>query len=118
MAVIEALHFHSSDEVQHHHENIVGHSENLLKLNRELKNFLYSQMYRHFRIVRMAKRAEHFLNRIFESYIAEPKLFPKEYQAKLTEDSVYRVTADYIASLTDRSALLEYRRLFDPLARP
>jgi dGTPase len=66
----------------------------------------------------MAKRAQRFLEEIFTSYIKEPRQLPKDLQAKIANEGKHRVVADYIASMTDRSALLEYRRLFDPLMRP
>ncbi|MBZ0284122.1 MAG: deoxyguanosinetriphosphate triphosphohydrolase, partial [Anaerolineae bacterium] len=47
-----------------------------------------------------------------------PRQLPHEYQAQLQDKALHRVVADYIAAMTDRGALLEYRRLFDPLTRP
>jgi dGTPase len=75
-------------------------------------------MYNHFRVVRMAKRAEQFIDEIFQSYVAEPRQLPDEYREQAVEGPLGRVVGDYIASMTDRSALLEYRRLFDPLMLP
>lgn len=99
--------------------NLVAHSEQFVLMNRALKQFLFEHMYWHFRVIRMAKRAEQFVGRIFESCIAEPRQLPPEYRSRLEhDDDLYRVVADYIASMTDRGALLEYRRLFDPLTRP
>ncbi|MFN8376972.1 MAG: deoxyguanosinetriphosphate triphosphohydrolase [Anaerolineae bacterium] len=106
------------EDIQRHKDNVVNYSGKLHAMNHELKSFLYENMYSHFRVIRMAKRAQHFLEEIFKSYIAEPRQLPKEYQAKIANEGKYRVVADYIASMTDRSALLEYRRLFDPLMRP
>jgi dGTPase len=106
------------DDVQRHGDNVVNYSGKLHAMNHELKNFLYENMYSHFRVVRMAKRAQRFLEEIFTSYIKEPKQLPKDSQAKIANEGKHRVVADYIASMTDRSALLEYRRLFDPLMRP
>ena len=66
-------------------------------------------MYRHFRIVRMQTRAEHFLEGLFASYVKQPLQLPDDYRAKLDElNPLHRVVADYIANLTDRSALHEY----------
>jgi len=108
----------ASVDIQRHDRDIVSHSTGRGQLNRELKDFLFEHMYRHFRVVRMAKRAERFLTDSFHSYIDEPRQLPMEYQSKLTADNLHRVVADYIASMTDRSAMLEYRRLFDPMMRP
>jgi dGTPase len=75
-------------------------------------------MYDHWRVTRMKHRAEHFVQHLFESYIAEPRQLPNDDQARIETRGLHRVVADYIASMTDRSAVLEYRRLFDPMTRP
>lgn len=115
---LEALRPGSPVELQRYHENVVGYSSALKEMNQALKQFLFERMYRHFRVVRMAKRAEQFIQGIFKSYMDEPRQLPEEYQIQLGQGSPARVVADYIASMTDRSALLEYRRLFDPLMLP
>ncbi|RMF81797.1 MAG: deoxyguanosinetriphosphate triphosphohydrolase [Chloroflexi bacterium] len=115
---LEKLAPQSPRDIQNHPENLVKHSENLLALNRALKDFLYQNMYRQFRVVRMAKRAERFTEEIFKAYLDEPEQLPDEYQLRLEQEDTHRVVADYIASMTDRSAVLEYRRLYDPLMRP
>ena len=108
----------SPEDVQHYSENIVRHSDKLGQLNLELKQFLFEKMYRHFRVMRMSKRAEQFICKIYASYVDEPRQLPEMYQRRLETESLCRVVVDYIASMTDRSALLEYRRLFDPLTHP
>lgn len=115
---LKALNAQSPETIQRQPQNIVGHSEAMQKRNRALKDFLYQNMYRHFRIMRMAKRAERFITDIFRSYVEEPRQLPLPDQARLKTEPLYRVVADYVASMTDRGALLEYRRLFDPLTRP
>lgn len=105
-------------DIQRYSKNVVTYSPEQEKLNRALKNFLYDEMYRHYRIVRMQARAEHFLSRLFVSFVKEPRQLPPLYQTRIGAQGVQRVVADYIASMTDRSALLEYRQLFDPMMRP
>ncbi len=108
----------SSMAVQLHTEPIVSHSGAQLQQVAQLKDFLLHNMYRHFRIARMQTRAEHFLEALFASYVKQPLQLPDDYRAKLQDDSVYRVVADYIANLTDRSALREFQQLFDPITQP
>jgi dGTPase len=108
----------SVDEVIHQPENLVGYSPEQKTRNRALKTFLYQNMYYHYRIVRMKQRAEHYIARLFESYLHEPRQLPTEFQDQIDKMGLHRVVADYIASMTDRSALLEYRQLFDPMMRP
>lgn len=118
MQNLDKLNAQSPQDVQRQPKNIVEHSPRMLMLNRALKSFLYENMYHHYLVMRMASRAERFIRNLFESYISEPRLLPKEYQALLADNALHRVVVDYIASMTDRSALLEYRHLFDPLTRP
>ncbi len=108
----------SSADLQRASEQIVSHSPTFQQMNQALKAFLFDHMYRHFRVVRMAKRAEQFIRGIFKSYMDEPRQLPEDYQIQIKQGPTERVVADYIASMTDRSALLEYRRLFDPLTLP
>jgi dGTPase len=108
----------SVDDVIHQPENLVGYSPEQKTRNRALKTFLYQNMYYHYRIVRMKQRAEHYIAQLFESYLHEPRQLPTEFQDQIDKMGLHRVVADYIASMTDRSALLEYRQLFDPMMRP
>lgn len=106
------------EDAQNHTSNLVAHSPEQRQRNRQLKDFLYENMYRHFRVVRMQERAEHFIQRLFKSYTQKPRQLPPEYFQQIEANGRHRVVADYIAGMTDRSALLEYRRLFDPTVRP
>jgi dGTPase len=115
---LEALDIQSVDDVQAQTMNLVDYSNERKQQNRDLKAFLYENMYRHFRVVRMQERAEHFISQLFQSYIKEPRQLPPEYYQRIEHNGLHRVVADYIAGMTDRSALLEYRRLFDPTMRP
>lgn len=115
---IQALAPKDSQNIQSHPHPVVSHSEEQQALNAELKDFLFHNMYRHFRIVRMQTRAEHFIQALYDSYVGEPRQLPDSYRAKLDAEPRRRVVADYIASLTDRSALREFRQLFDPIFRP
>jgi dGTPase len=108
----------SSMAVQLHAEPVVCHSDAQLQQVAQLKDFLLHNMYRHFRILRMQTRAEHFLEALFASYVKQPLQLPDDYRAKLKDESAHRVVADYIANLTDRSALHEFQQLFDPITKP
>lgn len=105
-------------DVQKHSKNVVEYSSDLGVRNKQLKQFLYNNMYYHWRVTRMKHRAEHFVENLFESYISEPRQLPNEYQDQIEKLGKYRVVADYIAGMTDRGAVQEYRRLFDPMTRP
>jgi len=105
-------------DVQEQADNLVCYSESMFQMGQALKAFLYENMYYSFRVVRMKRRAERFIEQIFATLVDDPRQLPKECQLEMQQRPVHRVVADYIASMTDRSAVLEYRRLFDPSMRP
>jgi dGTPase len=104
-------------DVHLHPDNLVGFSPELADQNRVLKRFLRDKLYHHYKVERMRIKAERFLAQLFESYCACPALLPAAYQAKFAEHGRERVICDYIAGMTDRYALDEYKRLFDPYMR-
>ena len=82
----------------------------------EMKEIMRERLYRHYRVSRMTQKAGRVLARLFETYMAEPRQMPAHVLARAEHDGepIPRVVADYIAGMTDRFALDEYRKLFDP----
>ena len=72
------------------------------------------RLYQHYRVSRMTEKAGRVLARLFETYMAEPRQIPEHILARGQQEPLARVIADYIAGMTDRFALDEYRKLFDP----
>ena len=108
----------SVDELQQLPYNVVGVSEDLRRRNRQLKDFLYKNMYRHWRVVRMAVKAERIISSLFDAYRAEPTILPGHIQQIIPEFGLERTICDYIAGMTDRFAIEEHRKLFDPEVLP
>jgi dGTPase len=113
---IAAAGLDSAEKVQRHPENVVGYSAELAPKVSELKQFLYNYMYMHYRLVRMQQKAEHFLTDLFNAYDAQPSMLPPDTYALIGQRSKQRVIADYLAGMTDRYALDEWQKLFDPYA--
>lgn len=67
--------------------NVIGFSENMHRRNRELKDFLYANLYRHPRVVRMAVKAERILSELFEAYKRDPQMLPRTVQAVVDSDA-------------------------------
>jgi dGTPase len=107
----------TQEAVRSHSVNLVMFSSETASRNRELKRFLYKNLYRHYKVERMRIKAERFLTMLFENYLENPTLLPSSYQDKYEEYGQERVVCDYIAGMTDRYALDEYKRLFDPYER-
>lgn len=98
--------------------NIVGFTEIMSKRNRSLKDFLYNNLYRHYRVQRMSFKADKILTDLFETYMQEHTTLPKHVQDKFESNIPERVVCDYIAGMTDRFAIEEHQKLFDPTLLP
>ncbi len=105
-------------EIQQLKTNLIGYSEDMQRRNRELKDFLFSALYRHFRVVRMQVKAENLVEALFKAYCAEPLILPDHVQQWIKPRGLERTICDYIAGMTDRYAIEEHQRLFDPVLRP
>jgi dGTPase len=114
----------SIDEVRKFGRPLITMSERIREDNRALKRYLREHVYRHQRVLRMTTKAQRVLTELFEALMGDIKLLPAEYRdaAAQAEQDVgpsgrARTVADYIAGMTDRYAILEHRRLFDPAER-
>ncbi len=112
------------DAVRRADAPIIAFSEGLARRNRELKQFLYRHLYRHYRVHRMTTKAAEVIRRLFESFMRDPLLLPPQAfsRAQAQKDTrgeagLARAVADYIAGMTDRYAIEEDERLHDPRAR-
>ncbi|MEW5870191.1 MAG: deoxyguanosinetriphosphate triphosphohydrolase [Chloroflexota bacterium] len=108
----------SVEELQRLPYNVVGFSEDMHRRNRQLKDFLYNNLYRHHRVVRMAVKAEKIIADLFNAYRAEPTILPRHIQVQVDAFGLERTVCDYIAGMTDRFAVEEHAKLFDPSVKP
>jgi dGTPase len=97
---------------------VIGYSDHFDRMNRALKIFIREKLINHFRVQRMGFKAGQFISQLFQTYHAHPGLLPTGIQSKIDQRGVARTVADYIAGMTDRYALQEWERLFDPFKRP
>jgi dGTPase len=105
-------------ELQSLPHNLVGFEAEMIENNRILKEFLYNNMYRHYRVVRMQKKAEEVLTRLFTAYCETPTMLPPQFYEQIEEKGKERTICDYLAGMTDRFAIEEYQKLFDPSLLP
>ena len=111
---LEAVEADSVEAIQRLPYNRVAFSKEVETRTRELKDFLFQRLYRHHRVVRMQTKAERVIAELFQAYVDEPRQLPEKIQARLEETSLQRIVCDYIAGMTDRFALQEHAKLFDP----
>jgi dGTPase len=104
----------SADDVRALQRSLVGPSPELAAELEELKRYLYEHFYFHYRLIRMTRKADHILERLFEAYLAAPTMLPPDVRGSAEALGLERAVLDYLSGMTDRFAVDEYRRLFDP----
>ncbi len=97
----------------------VMHSDHL-----ELKRFLRENLYHHYRVQRMTRKARAVVTELFRAFMEDPLLLPNEHRASAQrlakehgESGSARAVADYVAGMTDRYAISEHERIFVPAQR-
>ena len=120
-AQLDAAQPHTIDEVRAQPKPLAMLSESCREEHLELKAFLREHVYRHYKVLRMTTKARVVLQQLFEAFFKDLNLMPPEHRAQsLQAETAYgaagraRGVADYIAGMTDRYAILEHRRLFEP----
>ena len=90
---------------------LIAFSPEMQQQQLELKQFLRNKLYRHYRVNRMSSKAQRIIRDLFAAFHDDPMLMPDEFQMRAKVEKP-RAVADYIAGMTDRYAIREYRRLF------
>jgi dGTPase len=114
---LQQLGIHTSDDVRAAPESAIAFSDPLQTQRQPLRRFLFGQLYRHYRVVRMSDKAHRFVRDLFIVYRAKPEQLPPSTQRRIATDGLERSVCDYIAGMTDRYALEEHQKLFDPYTR-
>jgi dGTPase len=113
---LEQHRIQSIHDVRQANSNLASTSETLTAQLRDLKQFLFQNLYRHYRLVRMINKADAVLEQIFTAYLTTPAMLPPDVQACIPKYGLVRALTDYIANMTDRFVGEEHKRLFDPQA--
>ena len=119
---LKELNFHSSAEIKRYtyknpDRSIVGFSPSMKKERKALQEILEKRLYQHYRVIRMTDKAKRIINDLFNVYIETPEQLPEKiYQRdrKYGKNDKYKIICNYIASMTDRFAIDEHKKLFDP----
>ncbi len=116
-AAIEAARPGSADDVRGRHEPLIRFSASMFEQHRELKRLLRRRLYHHYRVHRMSMKTQRIVKALFEVFFDDSRSLPHDVQRRIEErgggePERARVVADYVAGMTDRFAIAEYRRLF------
>ncbi len=103
-------------ELQRLPHNVIAFGAEMEGHNRILKDFLYQHLYRHYRVMRVSVKTERIVTALWQVYLDEPGILPAHVRRLREERPPQRVVCDYIAGMTDRFAIQEYQRVFEPEA--
>jgi dGTPase len=111
----------SLSDVRNQKQKLMAFSEEMNQKKLELKQFLRKNLYQHYRVHRMTKKAADVLQSLFDAFMEDTNILPTEalqHCNTLRENNgdkgTARGIADYIAGMTDRYAIVEYERIFNP----
>jgi len=107
----------STADLEEKAERIIDFSAEMNAKRAPFKRMLEEKLYRHFRVIRMSSKASRFLCALFQVYCDNPAQLLPQDQAKIEERGKHQVICDYIAGMTDRYALDQYKKLFEPYER-
>src|SRR6185295_18993784 len=101
----------SADEVRLQEKPLIRYSDELLEANRELRKFLYRNVYYHQRVAEVNRKACEMLRAVFEAYVGAPDSLGEAATKRIDSEGLHRTICDYIAGMTDRYLIEEYGRL-------
>jgi len=107
----------SIEEVRAAGRPLAGFSAEMAEGERALKSFLHALMYEAASVRAVRAEAQRLLAGLFDAYRADPGLLPSEWRP-LDEAGAVRAIGDFIAGMTDRYAIRQYRDLIGPVDLP
>ena len=101
----------SADEVRKQQSPLIRYSDDLSEANRELRRFLYQNVYYHPRVAEVNRQACEMLRKVFEAYVVDPDRLGEAAAKRIEAEGLHRTVCDYIAGMTDRYLIEEYARI-------
>ena len=116
LAQLQEIQPTSLEEVRQQPRPLIAFSAHMQAQHQHLKSWLRRHLYQHFRVHRMSIKAERIIKALFDAFMQDSKLLPTDTQknAADSDKAQTRIVTDYIAGMTDRYAILEYERIFNP----
>jgi len=100
----------SPEDVMTCPERVVGYSPEMREIMRELRKFLFENMYWSPMVDKANKEATAMMRKLFLHYVAHPEVMGSKARDRIPKDGVWRAACDYLSGMTDRYALDEYQK--------
>jgi len=102
----------SSDDVRRQPKPLVAYSAERKKLNLELRDYLYKNLYFNPEVYEPNRRAVKLLEELFYHYLEHHNEIGEVSQRRAKKEGWHRAVCDYLAGMTDRYAIQEHQRVF------
>ena len=110
----------SADDIRRMNKAVISFSPQMSADLEVLRDYLFTSVWRHYKVNRMTSKAKRVMRQLYDLFTAETNILPKDWQivdgtpiTALSPRDKARHIADYLASMTDRYAMMEHERLFD-----
>ena len=112
---LESESIQTIDDVRSCKKRLIAFSDDMFAKKNELKDYLMQHMYLHWRVIRMEEKAKRILSDLFNAYMSRGEQLPKDFVSKFDPNTqLANIVCDYLAGMTDRFALDEHKKFFDP----
>ena len=114
---LKATNPQNADDIRHLDHAVVAFSDDFRAKEKPLRDYLYQNMYKHYKVNRMMSTAGRVVRELFELFIVEPQLLPKDLYELTDGPETFvtaRVVCDHIAAMTDQFAISEHKKLYQP----
>jgi dGTPase len=101
----------SADEARQQPAPLIRYSDDLFQANRDLRKFLYQNVYYNPRVSGVNRRACEMLRHVFQAYLADPDELGETAAKRIETEGLHRTVCDYIAGMTDRYLMEEHARI-------
>ncbi len=100
-----------ADQVRQLDDHLVGYSDTLRDANRQLRKFLYQNLYYHENVATPNANGGRVISEMFNLYAVDPGLIGEQSASRIHSQGLHRTICDYISGMTDRYILKEHERL-------
>jgi dGTPase len=101
----------SANEARQQPARLIRYSDDLSQANRDLRKFLYQNVYYNPRVSEVNRRACEMLQQVFQAYLAGPDKLGETATKRIETEGLHRTVCDYIAGMTDRYLMEEHARI-------
>ncbi|MBD3380009.1 MAG: deoxyguanosinetriphosphate triphosphohydrolase [Candidatus Omnitrophica bacterium] len=114
---LKELNIKSVDDLEGPNGKVVDFSEKMNAMRSPFRGLMMDKLYNHYRVLRMSRKASRFLKSLFDIYDDDPRQLPPQAAGNIEKYGKYQVIKDYMAGMTDRYALDQYKKFFEPYER-